>query len=226
MKALLPICAAIGAGWLAHALHDYAQVPAVDSVAAHDTLGIEHPFVDALATTGYTNLYNDEIRRVTQLYYSVEYRQDLYTVRLKSLIICESGFDEDAVSPAGARGLGQQMPQTYAELAARYDLPARITAKSSLHAAGAYLQEGREFWYKSRPDPLDKDQLSVPSYNAGPGNIRRAQAKAEADLDRDVLLWREIAPYLSRVTGRYADETIGHSACVDRTAGHILAGQL
>lgn len=213
-------------GWLAHSLVDYAQEPATDSIAAHTSLGMQHPLVDTLATTGYTNEYNNEIRRVAALYYSAEYRRDIYVIRLKSLIICESGFDEQAVSPAGALNLGQQMPATYAELAERYDLSRRITAKSSLHAAGAYIQERREYWYKDRPEPMDKDRLAVPCYNAGCGNIRRAQAKAEADRGRDVLLWRDIAPYLHLTTGKYADETIRHSACVDRTADKILAGAI
>lgn len=73
----------------------------------------------------------------------------------------ESGFDAKAVSPAGAIGLMQLMPQTYAELRARYGLGADpFRPQDNVLAGAAYL---REMYDRFGADGF------LAAYNAGPG---------------------------------------------------------
>lgn len=94
----------------------------------------------------------------------------LSTDALPTLIIqAESGGDPSAVSPKGARGLMQLMPETAKEMAAELKIPydeARLTADPNYNAAlgTAYLNKmlGR---YNGN------SALAVAAYNAGPGSV-------------------------------------------------------
>ena len=65
----------------------------------------------------------------------------------------------------------------------------------------ARLQKG---WSSPRPQ-LERHRLAQSSYNAGAGNIIKAQSLCGGARD-----WADIAPCLPRVTGRHAAETIGY----------------
>lgn len=94
----------------------------------------------------------------------------LSTDALPTLIIqAESGGDPNAVSPKGARGLMQLMPDTAKEMAAELKIPydeARLTADPNYNAAlgTAYLNKmlGR---YNGN------SAMAVAAYNAGPGSV-------------------------------------------------------
>lgn len=94
----------------------------------------------------------------------------LSTDALPTLIIqAESGGDPNAVSPKGARGLMQLMPDTAKEMAAELKIPydeARLTADPNYNTAlgTAYLNKmlGR---YNGN------SALAVAAYNAGPGSV-------------------------------------------------------
>lgn len=80
---------------------------------------------------------------------------------LAAIIACESGFDPNATSRAGARGLMQLMPQTAASLGVSdsYDPVQNV-------AAGArYL--------RSLIDRFGDVELAIAAYNAGPGAVER-----------------------------------------------------
>lgn len=77
---------------------------------------------------------------------------------LLSLLKHESGFDPNAVSPVGAQGIAQFMPQTAQDY--RVD-PWDIT--SSINGAAQYLNKYYQI-YKNWPQTLA-------AYNAGPGNV-------------------------------------------------------
>ncbi|MBB4211699.1 transglycosylase SLT domain-containing protein [Rhodothalassium salexigens] len=115
----------------------------------------------------------------------------------------ESRCDPAAVSPAGARGLAQFMPATWAEMARRLDLPAGATPHDAIaiEAGAAYQARLMRQWDRGR-DFAGRWPLGLASYNAGLGHILGAQAHCD-----DALLWRDVAPCLARVTGRHADET-------------------
>ena len=87
---------------------------------------------------------------------------------LAAVIVVESGGDPAALSPKGARGLWQLMPDT----ARRYGLVVdnvvdeRLNVEKSTHAAARYLK-GLDVQFGSWP-------LALAAYNTGEQNLQRA----------------------------------------------------
>lgn len=80
---------------------------------------------------------------------------------IQALIRVESAGDASAVSPKGAMGLTQVMPETYAYLSSRYDLGNDPYApRDNILAGSAYL---REMYDRYGPSGF------LAAYNAGPG---------------------------------------------------------
>lgn len=83
----------------------------------------------------------------------------------------ESGFDPEALSPAGARGLMQLLPATAAEQARKLGAPVSAVALTTdsgynLRLGGAYLAELIDRFGGSL-------LLALAAYNAGPTNVHR-----------------------------------------------------
>ncbi|MCB1556695.1 MAG: lytic transglycosylase domain-containing protein [Alphaproteobacteria bacterium] len=88
-----------------------------------------------------------------------------------ALIRQESGFDDAAVSPAGARGLMQLMPATAKEVAQKCGLPGRTEWLTSnpdynIRLGSRYLQDMLDRYDGSYP-------LALAAYNGGPGRVDR-----------------------------------------------------
>jgi soluble lytic murein transglycosylase-like protein len=131
----------------------------------------------------------------------------------------ESRLNPGAVSPVGAGGLAQFMPGTWRQVVREMRLPAGVSphADIAIEAGAYYMGQLRRKW--SAPRPSDERQfLAQASYNAGLGNILGAQVVC-----RDALLWRDIAPCLSQVTGRHAAETIGYVTAIARWRARMAA---
>ena len=98
---------------------------------------------------------------------------------LKAQLFQESKLDPAAVSPVGARGLGQFMPGTWADVskALGWKNVSPHSAPHSIIAAAFYMRQLRRFpdW-RETPDP-DRHQLAQAAYNAGAGNIRKAERR-------------------------------------------------
>lgn len=123
----------------------------------------------------------------------------------KALIYTESRFDPDAVSPVGAMGLGQIMPGTWKENAAKIDAGDNpFDAKQSLRVGAFYLRRVIKFWDAYRP-PHERVFLGLASYNAGPGNILKAQRQCGG-----ARTWANIRPCLPQITGHHSKETINY----------------
>jgi hypothetical protein len=83
---------------------------------------------------------------------------------VRAVIRMESGGDRCVISPAGAQGLMQLMPRTYAELKARYGLGSDpFDAHDNVIAGAAYL---REMWDRFGATGF------LAAYNAGPGRFQ------------------------------------------------------
>lgn len=82
---------------------------------------------------------------------------------LTAVVAVESGFDPNAVSPKGARGLMQLMPDT----ARRFAVRDVFAVRDNVHGGAAYLKE--------LVDRFENDlSLALAAYNAGEGAVLRA----------------------------------------------------
>src|SRR3984893_11251471 len=103
---------------------------------------------------------------------------------VRAVMQAESGGAADATSPAGAIGLMQIMPDTYAELRARYGLGANAyDPRDNIIAGTAYMSEMIELF--GVPDFLA-------AYNAGPTRL-------EDHLQRGRPLPAETQRYLAQI---------------------------
>jgi soluble lytic murein transglycosylase-like protein len=107
---------------------------------------------------------------------------------VRSVARAESGFHANAVSPKGALGLMQLMPQTAAELGANPRDP-----KQNAEAGARYLKS-LLLKYQNTPDPV---RMALAAYNAGPGAVERY---------RNIPPFPETQVYIERVLVRYQDE--------------------
>lgn len=112
----------------------------------------------------------------------------------------ESGFDPQAVSSAGARGLMQIMPATAQHLGIA---PSQLyTPADNIAGAGRYLRELTGYFSDVR-SRAERVKFVLAAYNGGHGHIRDAMALARRD-GRDAQRWSECAPYvLGLSTPRY-----------------------
>lgn len=135
-------------------------------------------------------------------------------MRYKSQLYQESRLDPDAVSPVGARGIAQFMPGTWSDVAPLlgYSGLSPHIAEPAIEAGAYYLADQIMFWTEPRPY-IEQRRLGEASYNAGAGNILKAQRECRQGSGlcggacRD---WYEIHIFLDRVTGRHALETIDY----------------
>lgn len=88
---------------------------------------------------------------------------------LTAVVAVESGFDPRAVSPKGAKGLMQLMPDT----ARRFGVKNVFSVEDNLHGGAAYLKQLLALF--------DNDlALALAAYNAGEGAVMRAGRRIPA----------------------------------------------
>ena len=107
-----------------------------------------------------------------------------------AMVAVESSWEPSAISPAGARGLGQLMPETAAELGVDARDP-----EANLHGTVAYLAALLQR-YRSLP-AQDRYVRAIASYNAGPGTVDRyggvpPYAQTQLYVRRVIALWRRL----------------------------------
>ncbi len=113
-------------------------------------------------------------------------RYDLSPALIEALVWQESRWRENAVSPAGARGLAQLMPGTADELGVNPDDPF-----ANLEGGARYLRE--------QLNRFDGDlEKALAAYNAGPGRVQRAGGIPQI---------RETQLYVSSIMGRLSNHT-------------------
>jgi soluble lytic murein transglycosylase-like protein len=121
----------------------------------------------------------------------------------KAQLIAESRLNTNATSPVGAMGLGQFMPDTWSQMTKELKL-GNVSAYASsynLQAHAYYMRQLRAQFKRERPE-WDRHSLALASYNAGLGNILKAQQKGG-----NSLLYAPMAKALPQVTGHHSKET-------------------
>lgn len=122
--------------------------------------------------------------------------------RLKAQLYQESLLDPGAVSPAGAEGIAQFMPGTWAEAQAALGFEATPReAEYAINAAGWYMRRMHGVWTEPRP-VTDRKLFSEASYNYGAGNVIKAQRVAGGSVyfaDIDPHLPDETRTYVRRI---------------------------
>lgn len=98
------------------------------------------------------------------------------------------------------------MPGTWGDLARQlsFDPHTRSPhdADFAIDAGAYYMARLRQTWRRDRTG-AERNPLAQASYNAGTGNILKAQARCN-----DARMWPEIAPCLEAVTGpKFSHET-------------------
>ena len=113
-------------------------------------------------------------------------KYDLSPALIEAVVWQESRWRENAVSPAGARGLAQLMPGTARDLGVNPDDPA-----ANLEGGARYLRE--------QLDRFDGDlEKALAAYNAGPGRVIRAGGIPRI---------RETQNYVSSIMGRLSNHS-------------------
>lgn len=125
----------------------------------------------------------------------------------KAQLIAESNLNPNAKSPVGAMGLGQFMPDTWTQMQRELGFKASTSAYTSslnIQAHAYYMRQLRNQFKKPRPE-YDKHSLALASYNAGLGNILKAQRECG-----NSLLYKPMTDCLHKVTGHHHKETLGY----------------
>jgi membrane-bound lytic murein transglycosylase F len=134
----------------------------------------------------------------------IEYLPEGFDWRIiKAQFFQESRFQPNAVSPVGARGIAQIMPNTWD----RWALPTYkdpFNAEQSIMTGCRYMAYLYGQWKSPRPE-IDRICLALASYNAGLGHILKAQKLAD-----NASLYAPIIAKLPEVTGKHSAETIDY----------------
>lgn len=144
--------------------------------------------------------YDFQIKKAARHYLpAVDWR--LY----KAQLMQESALKADAESPVGAKGLAQFMPATWVDMQKELGFDGLPTEPNLAIPAGAYyMAKLRAVWKMPRPEQ-DRHNLAMACYNAGCGNIIKAQRLCGDPND-----FVSIMQCLPSVTGHNAKETLDY----------------
>lgn len=120
----------------------------------------------------------------------------------------ESGWDENAESPAGARGIAQFMPGTWEEYGDGGDI---TDPEDAIPAQGRYMGELAEMMQPHADDDEELLDMSLAAYNAGPGALE------EYDYNLDDMLadYSETRDYIPSIRSGVSDDEYS-GACAGR----------
>lgn len=113
-------------------------------------------------------------RQVRNILHQEAARHGLSIHLVKAITAAESGFNPRAVSPAGAVGLMQIMPDTARMLGLRADKDKTVEDKLTDPATNARL--GTRYLSQLLQQFGGRTDLAVAAYNAGPGAVRKRMA--------------------------------------------------
>lgn len=115
---------------------------------------------------------------------------------LVSIAWQESGFDPEAESYAGAKGIMQLMPRT----AARYGLEGDAIWNPERNIEAGCKHIGRlQQAFRDITDPYERIHYILAAYNGGEGHTKDAMTLAKAE-GQDPMKWSQVSPYLLRLS--------------------------
>lgn len=138
----------------------------------------------------------------------------------RAQIAAESAFNCNATSPVGAMGCAQIMPATMRDISKNSGIIGNpYDPEIGINAGAFYMSRMRAIFKAPRPEK-EKHNLSMASYNAGAGNIIKAQKLAGNPPN-----WQPVADVLHKVTGKHSKETIDYVYKINNTYhNYILRG--
>lgn len=141
--------------------------------------------------------YDRIIKRAVETYLpGVDWR--LWKAQIKQ----ESQFNCNAISPVGAQGCAQIMPGTMKDITRLSGITgSAFDPEIGIMAGAFYMARQRAIFRAPRPEQ-DRHNLAMGAYNAGAGNIIKAQRLVGNPPE-----WEPVAAALPQVTGRHAKET-------------------
>jgi membrane-bound lytic murein transglycosylase MltF len=117
--------------------------------------------------------------------YGEEYNIDW--MLLSAIGYQESLLEHNRRSPKGAVGIMQVMPSTAMD--PRINIADYHQIEDNIHAGAKYLAHLRDTYFNgAEMEPIDRLRYALAAYNAGPSNVRRAQAMA-AEMGYDPNRW-------------------------------------
>lgn len=137
----------------------------------------------------------------------------------KAQVHTESAFKPNAVSPVGAQGLSQVMPSTFRDISRDSGIVGNpFDPEVNLMAGAYYMAKMRRTFKAPRPD-IERHKLACASYNAGAGNIIKAQRIAGNPIE-----WEPVSLVLVQVTGKHSVETTNYVKRIYSTYKSYLIG--
>lgn len=139
----------------------------------------------------------------------------------KAQAIAESRLQAHARSYVGAKGVMQIMPQTFQDII-RENPFIKGTGEHPRWNIAAGIYYDRTLWkvWKAERPFQDRLNFMFGSYNAGKGNIIKAQnIAAEKGLNEN--LWESVIISLPEVTGKQSKETINYVSKINDIKGEL-----
>lgn len=170
--------------------------------------GLASPSINQLAesihSTTWTNRYDQHFRKYAKRYFGPSVHWHWF----KSQGIAESGLRERVTSKAGAIGIMQILPATFAEIQEKSPYLSKGTLSEprwNIAAGIFYDRLLHKRWQErhqriSHPESL---QLAFASYNAGYRRMLNVLANADYTDDDEELYWSDIEPYAPTQTQHY-----------------------
>jgi membrane-bound lytic murein transglycosylase F len=158
--------------------------------------------------------FDDSFRK-----WNAYYTPELPWYWLKSQAYIESALNPSAESPVGAKGISQFLDSTWGDMREQLSLTVdQYNADAAIQAQAYYMRQLRSTWTRYGRSQCEIHNLALASYNAGTGNILKAQKESGGEK-----YWRDLSPHLKKVTGHHSKETIGYVERFWRTVGRILS---
>jgi membrane-bound lytic murein transglycosylase F len=143
--------------------------------------------------------------------YTKRFFGPLFDWRLfKAQAVAESRLKAEAKSHVGALGVMQIMPRTFKEIQHKNPI-IKGTRKQPRWNIAAGIYYDRMLWktFKAERPVQDRINFMFGAYNAGKGNILKAQKIAKSKKLNENL-WESIEAALPQVTGKRSRETVGY----------------